>query len=65
MGLMDDESELAFAIGHEVGHIAANHAHIREQYAQRSPLGMFGQIIGAIFGGDSRTSCRRARGSTC
>jgi predicted Zn-dependent protease len=50
MDLMDDESQLAFALGHEVGHIAANHAHIREQYAQRNPLGVFGQIIGAIFG---------------
>ena len=50
MGLMDDESELAFALGHEVGHIAANHAHIREQYAERNPLGVFGSIIGAIFG---------------
>src|SRR5204863_9485986 len=50
MGLMDDESQLAFALGHEVGHIAANHAHIREQYVQRNPLGVFGQIIGAIFG---------------
>ena len=50
MTLMDDESELAFALGHEVGHIAANHAHIREQYAARSPLGVFGQMIGAIFG---------------
>jgi predicted Zn-dependent protease len=50
MGLMDDESQLAFALGHEVGHIAANHAHIREQYAQRNPLGVFGSIIGAIFG---------------
>jgi predicted Zn-dependent protease len=50
MGLMDDESELAFALGHEVGHIAANHAHIRKQYASRDPLGVFGQIIGAIFG---------------
>jgi predicted Zn-dependent protease len=50
MALMDDESELAFALGHEVGHVAANHAHIREQYAERSTLGVFGQIIGAIFG---------------
>ena len=50
MGLMDNESELAFALGHEVGHIAANHAHAREEYASRSPLGVFGQIIGAIFG---------------
>lgn len=50
MGLMDNESELAFALGHEVGHIAANHAHAREEYASRNPLGVFGQIIGAIFG---------------
>src|SRR3954468_14359156 len=50
LGLMDDESQLAFALGHEVGHIAANHAHIREQYAQRNTLGVFGQIVGAIFG---------------
>jgi predicted Zn-dependent protease len=51
MTLMDDESQLAFALGHEVGHIAANHAHIREQYAQQSRYGVFGQIFGAIFGG--------------
>ncbi|HEX4800474.1 MAG TPA: M48 family metalloprotease [Sphingomicrobium sp.] len=50
MALMGDESQLAFALGHEVGHVAANHAHIREQYAERNPLGMFGQIVGAIFG---------------
>jgi predicted Zn-dependent protease len=50
--LMDDESELAFALGHEVGHVAANHAHIREQYAQRSSGGILGQIFGAIFGDD-------------
>jgi predicted Zn-dependent protease len=50
MTLMGDESQLAFALGHEVGHIAANHAHIREQYARRNPLGVFGQIVGAIFG---------------
>lgn len=52
MTLMDDESELAFALGHEAGHIAANHAHIREQYAQQSGPGIFGQIIGAIFGSE-------------
>jgi predicted Zn-dependent protease len=50
MALMNDESQLAFALGHEVGHIAANHAHIREQYAERNTLGVFGQIVGAIFG---------------
>src|SRR3954452_25543353 len=51
MSLMDDESELAFALGHEVGHVAANHAHIREEYARRSSYGVLGQIMGAIFGG--------------
>src|SRR3954451_7859225 len=50
MTLMDDEAELAFAIGHEVGHIAANHAHIREQYARRNSYGVLGQILGSIFG---------------
>jgi len=50
MGLMNDESQLAFALGHEVGHVAANHAHIREQYVRRNPLGVFGQILGAIVG---------------
>jgi predicted Zn-dependent protease len=30
MTLMSDESELAFALGHEVGHIAGTHAHQRE-----------------------------------
>ena len=49
--LMDDESQLAFALGHEVGHIAANHAHVREQYERQNSWGAFGQIIGAIFGG--------------
>jgi predicted Zn-dependent protease len=54
MTLMDDESQLAFALGHETAHIAANHAHIREQYAQRQAggiFGVFGQIVGSIFGG--------------
>ena len=50
MAIMDDESQLAFALGHETAHIAANHAHIRQQYARRNPLGVFGQIMGAILG---------------
>jgi predicted Zn-dependent protease len=61
MSLMDDESLLAFALGHEVGHIAANHAHIREQYARRNSLGIFGQIVGAIFGGSAIGNVLQAR----
>lgn len=49
--IMNDESNLAFALGHEVGHIAANHAHIREAYARRNPFGVFGQMLGSVFGG--------------
>ncbi len=48
--LMDDESQLAFALGHETGHIAANHAHIREAYARRNSMGVFGQILGRVLG---------------
>jgi predicted Zn-dependent protease len=50
MGIMGDESQLAFALGHEVGHIAANHAHQREEYAAQNPLGVLGRILGAVFG---------------
>jgi predicted Zn-dependent protease len=50
MSLMDDEAELAFAIGHEAAHVAANHAHIRQQYARRNQYGVLGQILGSIFG---------------
>jgi predicted Zn-dependent protease len=61
MTLMGDESELAFALGHEVGHIAANHAHVREAYARRNPLSVFGQIVGAIFGPSMASSLFAAR----
>ena len=51
LGLMNDEAELAFALGHETGHIAANHAHARQAYAQRqSVLGVLGAIFGGFFG---------------
>lgn len=50
--IMDNEAELAFALGHETGHIAANHARSREAYAQRqSVLGVLGAIFGSVFGG--------------
>jgi len=57
MTIMNDESELAFALGHEAGHIAANHARSRQSYARRqSILSVLGQIAGAwlgnsVFGG--------------
>jgi predicted Zn-dependent protease len=55
MAIMGDESQLAFALGHEVGHIAANHAHQREEVARELawralPQILFGQMIGGGFG---------------
>ena len=52
MVLMDDESQLAFALGHEVGHIAANHAQQRQSAASRNTiLGVLGAILGSVVGG--------------
>ncbi len=51
MGIMNDEAELAFAVGHETGHIAANHAQARKSAAARnSILGVLGSILGAVVG---------------
>lgn len=53
MSLMGDESQLAFALGHEVGHIAGNHAHQREAVQRRLtwealPYIMMGQMMGGL-----------------
>ena len=52
MALLDDESELAFVLGHEAGHVAANHAQARKAAASRnSILGVLGAILGSVVGG--------------
>jgi predicted Zn-dependent protease len=52
MGLMNDESELAFVLGHEVGHVAANHARARQSAAQRNSIGgILGAVLGSVIGG--------------
>jgi predicted Zn-dependent protease len=53
--LMDDEAELAFALGHEVGHVAAGHAQQRERAEQQAvreqlPWIMLGSVFGGSFG---------------
>ncbi|HLO19472.1 MAG TPA: M48 family metalloprotease, partial [Sphingomicrobium sp.] len=53
MTLMDDESQLAFALGHEVGHIAGNHARQREEVERELtwralPEIMLGQMMGGF-----------------
>lgn len=53
LGLMENEAELAFVLGHEVGHIAADHAQTRQAAAQNnSLLGVLGAIVGGVVGGD-------------
>ena len=52
MSLMNDESELAFALGHEAAHIAANHAQQREAIMRRNSQGaLAARILGSIIGG--------------
>ena len=52
MGLMNDEAELGFVLGHETGHIAANHARARQQVSQRNTiLGVLGAVLGSVVGG--------------
>ncbi|HVU29496.1 MAG TPA: M48 family metalloprotease [Sphingomicrobium sp.] len=53
MTLMNDESQLAFALGHEVGHIAGDHAHQREAVEreltwQALPEILLGQMMGGF-----------------
>ncbi len=52
MALMNDEAELAGVLGHEVGHVAAQHGKKRQSAATRnSILGVLGQVlIGAVGG---------------
>tara|TARA_R110000868_G_scaffold371739_3_gene635467 strand:- start:8425 stop:9918 length:1494 start_codon:yes stop_codon:yes gene_type:complete len=54
MALMNDEAELAGVLGHEVGHVAAQHGQRRQKTAQRNAIG--GALLGALAGaflGDS------------
>ncbi|MBB5985827.1 M48 family metalloprotease [Sphingobium lignivorans] len=54
MALMNDEAELAGVLGHEVGHVAAQHSQRRQSAATRnSILGMLGQVLVGAVAGDS------------
>lgn len=44
MGVMNDEAELASVLGHEVGHVAANHS------KSRSRTGLLGQLLAVGVG---------------
>ncbi|MGE3692177.1 MAG: M48 family metalloprotease [Novosphingobium sp.] len=53
VALMNNEAELAGVLGHEVGHVAAQHSRKRQSAAQRNAiLGALGSILsGALLGG--------------
>jgi predicted Zn-dependent protease len=52
LALMNDEAELAFALGHETGHIAAHHSEKRQKVANRDvAMGSIGQaLLGGLLG---------------
>lgn len=51
MALMNDEAELAGVLGHEVGHVAAQHSKKRQSTAQRNAiLGVLGAVLGGAIG---------------
>jgi predicted Zn-dependent protease len=54
MGLINDEAELGFVLGHETGHIAARHAQARESVSRRNSIfGVLGAVLGAAVGSDT------------
>lgn len=48
LGLMDDEAELASVLGHEIGHIAADHSAQRQNRGRLTQLGAL--LVGAVTG---------------
>uniref|UniRef100_UPI0018928B9D M48 family metalloprotease n=1 Tax=Sphingopyxis solisilvae TaxID=1886788 RepID=UPI0018928B9D len=51
MALMNDEAELAGVLGHEVGHVAAQHSKKRQSAATRNQLlGLLGAVLGGAIG---------------
>ncbi|MCC2602571.1 M48 family metalloprotease [Sphingopyxis sp. FBM22] len=51
MALMNDEAELAGVLGHEVGHVAAQHSKKRQSAATRNTiLGVLGAVVGGAMG---------------
>ena len=54
MGLMNDEAELGFVLGHETGHVAANHSQARKSASTRnSIIGVLGVLLGSAVGSNA------------
>ncbi len=61
--LMNSEAELAGVLGHEVGHVAAQHGQRRQKAATRnSILGVLGQVLVGAVAGDSAVGGLLQRG---
>lgn len=53
VGLMNNEAELAGVLGHETGHVAAQHSRKRQSTAQRnSILGAIGSVLSGVLLGN-------------
>ena len=51
VALANDEAEMAGVLGHEVGHVAANHAGDRQSAQTRAGIaGVIGQVVGGLLG---------------
>ena len=48
LALADDEAELAGVLGHEIGHVTANHFQERNEKGAKAGIGV---VVGAILGG--------------
>ncbi len=54
VGLMNNEAELAGVLGHEVGHVAAQHQKKRESAAkQNATIGILGQVLAGVLLGNN------------
>jgi predicted Zn-dependent protease len=63
LALMNDEAELAGVLGHEVGHVAAQHGKKRQSAATRNTiLGVLGQVLVGQVAGDSNLGNLLQRG---
>lgn len=53
VALANDEAEMAGVLGHEIGHVAANHAGDRQKASRNAGLlGAAGQLLGGLLGGN-------------
>ncbi|MEM9009713.1 MAG: M48 family metalloprotease [Pseudomonadota bacterium] len=61
LALANNEAELAGVLGHEIGHVTADHSFARRRRQGRANLGAIGAaVLGAAVGGDAGVMIQRA-----